>query len=368
MTKFNPKNERIKRDYFCYQKNAEGKAEGTLSMIRKALGRFDEYNGFKDFVTFNKEQAIAFKKYLAVQKAQRTGEPISKATVLSTLNALKEFFRWLAWQPGYKSRLHVPDIEYFSLTDKDISIAKVAKHKNFPTLEQIHNVIFSMPADTVIQRRNRALIAFTILTGMRDNALASLRLQHIDLIRVPVLIRQEPDKVRTKFSKHILTFLLPVGDDIQAIALDWIRELREERLYGEADPVFPRTKLGHDGNQSFVAQGLEPQCWTTAAPIRQIFREAFEGAGLPYFHPHLFRTTLAHLGMQICRTPEEWRAWSQNLGHDSPLTTFTSYCKLDPFKQGEVIKGLSVQGQKEDKMDTLIKLVGNMQKAAAQQT
>jgi len=181
MTKYNAKNERIKRDYFRYQKEAARRAETTINGIRKALTRFDEYNGFKDFATFNKEQAVAFKKHLANQKAQRTGQPISKATAHATLNALKEFFAWLAWQPGYKSRLHVPDIEYFNLTDKEISIAKTTKFKATPTLEQIRHVLQSMPLETDIQRRNRALIAFTALTGMRDGALASLRLKHVDI-------------------------------------------------------------------------------------------------------------------------------------------------------------------------------------------
>ena len=125
MKNYNAKNERIKRDYFRFQKNAAGKADATMNGIRKALTRFEKYTGYKDFATFNKDQAVAFKKDLAGQKAQRTGQPISKATMLSTLNALQEFFRWLAWQPSYKSRLHVPDIEYFNLTDKEISVAKV---------------------------------------------------------------------------------------------------------------------------------------------------------------------------------------------------------------------------------------------------
>ena len=34
------------------------------------------------------------------------------------------------------------------------------------------------------------------------------------------------------------------------------------------------------------------------------------------------------------------KAWSQNLGHENPLTTFTSYVILDPYRQGELIKGL----------------------------
>jgi hypothetical protein len=35
---------------------------------------------------------------------------------------------------------------------------------------------------------------------------------------------------------------------------------------------------------------------------------------LPYFNPHSFRKTLALLGGRICKTPEEYKAWSQNLG------------------------------------------------------
>ncbi|TAL40178.1 MAG: site-specific integrase [Alphaproteobacteria bacterium] len=340
MTRYNTKNERIKREYFRYLKDATGRATATIDGIRKAISRFEEYNRLKDFGTFNREQAIAFKDHLALQKAQRTGEPMAKATMLGTLNALKEFFRWLSCQPGYKSRLHRPDIEYLNMTDKDVAIAKAEKHKNFPTLQQIHKTLFLMPVETDIQRRDRAVMAFAILTGMRDNALASLRLRHVDTNSDPVLVRQEPDLVRTKFSKSILTHFFPVGDDIKAIALDWVRELREQMLYGPSDPVFPRTRMGHDENQSFTALGLEAVCWDTATAIRRIFKTAFEAAGLPYFHPHLFRHTLGHLGQKLCKTPEEFKAWSQNLGHENPLTTFTSYGKLDTYRQGTLINGL----------------------------
>jgi hypothetical protein len=61
---------------------------------------------------------------------------------------------------------------------------------------------------------------------------------------------------------------------------------------------------------------------------------------LPYFNPHCFRDTLTGLGMRICRTAEEFKAWSQNLGHEHVLTTFTSYGKVAPAKQAELIRGL----------------------------
>jgi integrase len=59
--------------------------------------------------------------------------------------------------------------------------------------------------------------------------------------------------------------------------------------------------------------------------IRTIFKEAFASVGLPYFNPHSFRKTLALLGGQMCKSPEEYKAWSQNLGHENVLTTLSSY-------------------------------------------
>lgn len=71
--------------------------------------------------------------------------------------------------------------------------------------------------------------------------------------------------------------------------------------------------------------------------MREIFRRAFSGASLPYFSPHTFRHTLGHLAQEMCRTPEELKAWSQNLGHENLATTLNSYGKIDPHQQGEVI-------------------------------
>lgn len=357
MNKYNPKNERIKRDYFRYQREASHKSDGTLNSLVKAIDRFEEHTNYKDFNTFNKEQAISFKKHFAIQKAKRTGELISKSTILSTINVLKEFFRWIAFQPGYKSCIHVPNIEYFNLTDKEISVAKYIRHKSFPTLEQIRKVVFSMPSESDIQRRNRALIAFTILTGMRDNAIASLRIKHIDLTREPILVRQEPDLVRTKFSKQILTYFFPVGDDFKSVVVDWLKELREIKNYGMIDPVFPRTYLDHDENMSFAPNGLKNVCWNTTSPIRKIFKEAFESAGIPYFHPHLFRHTLTHIGQERCTTPEQFKAWSQNFGHETPLTTFTSYGNIDPYRQGDIIKNIQSTKNSENKIDLILELL-----------
>jgi hypothetical protein len=57
----------------------------------------------------------------------------------------------------------------------------------------------------------------------------------------------------------------------------------------------------------------------------------------------------------VCRTPEEIKAWSQNLGHGNVATTMTSYGKIDPHKQGEVIGGISLKAP-ESYHDLLAKI------------
>ena len=87
--------------------------------------------------------------------------------------------------------------------------------------------------------------------------------------------------------------------------------------------------------------GLDRKHWSNATPIRRIFRAAFTAAGLPYFNPHSIRNTLVQLGQTICKTPEEYKAWSQNLGHEEVLTTFCSYGQVASSRQAEIIREIA---------------------------
>src|SRR5436305_780954 len=109
MTNHNPDNERIKRKFLIFLKNAKRYSEPTLDATAKALNRFEVYMKFRDFRTFCSEQAVAFKNHLSGLPAQRGGEKLSKATLYSTLTQLKRFFQWLADQPGYKSKVQYSD-------------------------------------------------------------------------------------------------------------------------------------------------------------------------------------------------------------------------------------------------------------------
>jgi integrase len=356
MTTHNANNERIKRRYFAYLKEAMRHSEPTLDAVAKALARFEVDTKYRDFKSFHFEQAIAFKRHLAEQKNQQTGEKLSKATLHATLAQVKRFFHWLAGQPGYKSRFQYSDADYFNLSEKDVRVATAKREQVGPTVEQAKHVIGLMPANSDIERRDRALIAFTLLTGARDSAIASMKLKHVNL--VAGCVDQDAREVKTKYSKTFTTYFFPVGDEIHQIVADWVAHLREKLLWGNDDPLFPATRIALGATRKFEAMGLERAHWSSAARIRTIFRNAFTSAGLPYFNPHSFRNTLVRLGQAVCQTPEDFKAWSQNLGHDKVLTTFLSYGQVESPRQGAIIRGLGApQPTKQTDVNELAKAI-----------
>jgi hypothetical protein len=81
---------------------------------------------------------------------------------------------------------------------------------------------------------------------------------------------------------------------------------------------------------------------------------------LPYYNPHSFRNTLVRLGEQQCQTPEEFKAWSQNLGHEGVLTTLYSYGEVQDYRQAELLKKLreprpEVAPEKQAEFETMFK-------------
>src|SRR5260370_4238256 len=98
-----------------------------------------------------------------------------------------------------------------------------------------------MPVTTEIERRNHALIAFTALTGVRDGALATLKLKHVDMDNGHVFL--DAREVNTKFSKTFTVWFFPIGHDIRKIVVEWVYFLREQKLWNLDDPLFPTTRV-----------------------------------------------------------------------------------------------------------------------------
>jgi integrase len=163
-----------------------------------------------------------------------------------------------------------------------------------------------------------------------------MKIKHVDMSAD--MVYQDAREVNTKYSKTFTTYFFPVDNDVYQIMAEWVEHLKSEHLFGNDDPLFPKTKTGVGANHNFEAVGLTKQHWSNAAAIRKVFKRAFALAELPYFNPHSFRNTLAALGEKVCRNPEEFKAWSQNLGHEGVLTTFYSYGEVQDNRQADIFK------------------------------
>ena len=339
-------NLRIKRKYLVWLKDAKGFSEASIDKAAAAISGYEVFLGSKDFRAFHPERARAFKRHLAGQKNARTGAPLSASTIGSTLREVKAFFLWLADQPGYKSKITHSDADYLNADRKTEAARRSNLWKPHPSPAQGRALLSQLPIDTVIQRRDRALVAFLFLSGSREGAAISLRLGHIDLQNA--CVQFDGRSVNTKFAKSFTSGFFPIGAEVEQIVRDWIDELRNVHLFSDTDPLFPKTNVGVGKSRRFEALGIAGEPWASPSSAARIFKAAFQSAGLPPFSPHRVRDTLAELSKDHCRTPEDYKAWSQNLGHEDVLTTFRSYGSVAPGRQVELMDRFRKRGPLKD--------------------
>jgi len=342
----------MKRKYLWFLENARCRDPATVDSAAAALARFERFTGHLCFKTFTPEQAVGFKQHLRQQDSRATGKKLSKATLHSTLTHLKQFFQWLWDKPGYRSRFDFTDAEYFNLTEKEARTANAARPRPAPTIEQVRYVLARMPASTATERRDRAVVAFAILTGARVGAIITLKLKHLNW--APDSVFQDSRDVDTKFAKTFMTYFFEVGDEVLAVFKAWVDYLRKDLVWGDDDPLFPSTVTKLDPNTlQFVPVGISREHWSSTTPVREIFKEAFRDAGLDYFNPHSLRKTLVRHTLRLCRSAEEVKAVSQNLGHENVNTTLSSYGELSYERQGEVIRSIGAEAPKSSSVDML---------------
>jgi len=360
MKKDKAKNEIIKRKYFKRMKEAKGYSEATIEVIEKALWNYEGYSKDEDFRNFNEKKAKEFKDWLA--NKQNRGKTITLSTQYARLRHLRAFFVWLSGQNGYKSKINVYDTEYLNLTKKQRKEATSPSYPDYPELKDVKKICDSIEVNNDIDKRDRALIAFTLLSGMRDDAIASLPIGSFDPNKL--IVSQNPSKgVRTKFSKHIETTLFKFDEILLEYFLDWYKYLKEVKTYKGTDPLFPRSKVEQISktNHTYIANSIEPVFWESPSAMRKIFKERFEKAGIQYYSPHKFRHLAVRLSTDHCRSAEQLKAVSQNLGHEHVGTTLLTYGKIHVPQVRNIISNMSFKKTDRDKkLEEVKKLLAEM--------
>lgn len=337
MPEYNPLNERVKKQYEEGLLHEEYREERTVDAIWKAINSFENFTGRKDFTTFNMEQAKNFKRWLIKQQNGK-GELLSLSTVRSTLKMLRDFFLWLAIHPQYIRKVDGRAAGYLRLSNNNERAGRATKERPVPSIEEVRKVLETIPHGTEIEKRDRAIIAFMALTGVRDASLISLKMKDVDRIKKEVW--QDPKHVKTKNRKAISTFFMPFDPLWQDIFMEWFDYAEQELGFKPNDPIFPKLKVESSPiTLQFEVTGLSREHAANATPVRHIFKKSFTLAGLPYYHPHSFRKMLIIWAMENC-TQIEFKAISQNIGHEHAAVSYNVYGKLTDQKRQSVISGI----------------------------
>lgn len=363
MKKINVENERKKRKYFEWLRNAKGLSLTTIKGVEKAIWEWEDFTNMADFKEFNEDMAIGFKQELLQRKNSSSGKTLALSTCLHYLNALSEFFLWLAGQPGYKSRISPDKIAYLKLDRKQSKMATEPAVVEYPSFEQVKAVVSAIKIEDEVDLRDRALISFTLLSGMRVEAIMSLPLKCVDLENME--IHQDPKQgVRTKFSKRNKSTLFNFDSTLTTYIKEWAEFLIREKLFSPQDPFFPSTKVEQKSENDlvFVANKVHPQFWKSTTCIRDVFQKRFNEADIKYFPPHSFRHLAIRMAFGRCTTAEELKAVSQNFGHENVGTTMLTYGTIREDEVSGIIKRMDFSGEYKPNREEIEQAIATLEK------
>ena len=345
MSEENPKNARLKLDWI--DELEIRKADSTIDQRLAALAQYEAATGWADFAAIDRDKVKAY-----LEALRQT--PTRMRTKQAKVRHVRGFFDWMIADERLRPKKVRKALLSLRLTDKETRAGNAVKTVNHATVAQILDTIQSMPKTNAVERRNRALLAFTLLSGARDGAIVTMKVKHV--LWAEREVQQDPNEVATKASKMIQTWFFPVGDEIKAEVGDYLSYLKDELGFGPNDPLFPSTRVGQDDLDRFAPIGLTKDHWASAAPMRKVFKDAFTANGMRYYNPHSFRNTLTALAYELGLGPMEMKAWSQNLGHEKLDTTYNSYGNLDANAQRRAMMNIG-QNPKGDEAEAMRRMI-----------
>ncbi len=344
----NSGNLRIKRRYLQYMKQAKRYSDDTIVAHERAVEFWEIFTHDRDYRRITVKQAGEFSDWLKGRTVR--GELLSATTRYHTVRLVKAFFVWLASQPGRNSKAITVALSYLTVERETVAEATSPGRRKVPTLDYIKALVDSIRGDDEISMRDRAMIAFLLLSGARASAVATLRLGCFD--RKRCVVYQDPRLgVKTKNRKFIKTTLVPLDQSLLGHFLKWVDYLRQVKLWGDEAPIFPRTRvIQPGGGLSYEAAGVEPVFWKEGSRVDQIIKARATKAELEPYDCHSFRHTHVRLSYSKARTGDEQKAISQNIGHSHMATTTSIYLHLPDDQVEEIISGLDGDSPEANEM------------------
>lgn len=330
----------VKHRYFLYLDENRYLSEKTIYKHEASVRIFEEHIGYRDFGVFNKKIAREFKA--SVQKrVNKKGNTISGKTILFHLKSVQQFLIWLNGQLGYKRKYTQYDVGVLNLKlNKVREIMSAKKIIDLPTVADTIQIIESIKSENPVDHRDMAIYAVLLCTGVRADTLISLPISSLNIENMTLDLNPAMG-VRTKFGEHTITKVFNHDKKLIQIILDWRSYLVHQLEFKLMDPLFPKTDQTPDEDcVTYTNKNLTHDFWKNESSLTNMMKKRASATGLTYFHPHLYRHSAILISTRKTKTPEEFKALSQNFSHKSILDTLLSYAPISIEEQLEILKKL----------------------------
>jgi site-specific recombinase XerD len=272
------------------------KYPGSLKTASYILPRFIAFlrrSRVRDIRRVTRDHIAGYLRHLATVKTQRRRTPFTEASRVVYATNVRRLFRYL-----YKQNLVLMN------PTSDLVLPKVNRlPRVVPTEAQARRIVSAPSADTLIGRRDRAILETFYGSGIRAKECRGLDLRDIDLSRFILTVR---------LGKGGKDRVVPISGRA-AVALDlYLREVRPEFLK-------------NPGEQALFLS------WNTGGRLKQtgmqqVVVRAAHAAGVPVrMAPHALRHACA---LHLLRGGADIRHVQALLGHSSIGTTAV-YTRLD---------------------------------------
>lgn len=275
----------LKYQFIEYLEIERGSSQNTIRNYDLYLERFIE---FADNISVEKITPETIRKYrLWLNRYQNyNGQELDKATQNYHLITLRNFLKYLQ------------DRDIKSLEPSRIKLAKTTrKQVTFLYSNEVEEIIDAIPSDTLIGKRDRAIISLLFSGGLRVSEIVKLNRSHINLERMEFMIRGKGSKDRPIFISQEA-----------AMNIKLYLDQRQDNL----EPLF----LNH--SRMVQASSTNYRRLTTRSVQRLVSKYAKLAGITKHVSPHTMRHSFA---TDLLMNGADLRSVQEMLGHSDISTT-----------------------------------------------
>lgn len=301
--------------------------EKTVKQYKDDIWDYWEKTGFENLKDFNADKAKLYRR--SIQGSMQTKH--------QKMNRVAEFFRWI-----FGKKVTKPDIsealKVLQLTNAEKGLLSKHKIRKYPTLDEFNEII-DFPVNNDIDRRDKALLCFLLLSAGRVDAVRTLPLgalnpKTLDLVQDPT------EGVHTKRNKYIIGTLFRFDEVYTDIIRDWLQFLTEIKHFKATDPLFPKLVPSEVNSALYV---LSNEFYSSQSKINEIVASRCIDKDIPAYSAHEFRHLAVDTAFRLARNGREIKAISQNVGHAYFKTTLKQYANMQPQEYMEIIRNLKFE-------------------------